>query len=414
MKTDSRYIAKVHEVLKTFLRHRSNSDWPHHLTMARLVARALQLGRSTLIQTGSDRDRYALSYLTSVLLCPHRVILVAPENVQRYLLNDIIPPLQEWLESRKEIVVSDRLPARDDFQGLVITTPQAWLRDRADRRGGFPAGIPTLIDPADDLEEWMRQHLTTSLHPRDWQALMSAYPGESEVIRDARVKLTKIIFKRPANPYNCHLLDATEAAAIEPLLAHLQNLPSRPSIEPWQGFWRQWRGENQLTWIEVARSRGQFSLHVAPVEVATALQPIWLEQPVVLIGGFLDWESTAPIYRKQVGLGELTCLKFSPNRQSEHIQLYLPDRLPMPNTPQFREVVIQQSRLLVSLCRDRGQAVAILVDDVPLKAQVGAALAAEFGSIVRVEQTSLAADGVLVSGGRFGDRTKTKFPRRNC
>ncbi|MEC4803924.1 MAG: helicase C-terminal domain-containing protein [Jaaginema sp. PMC 1079.18] len=395
MKTDSRYISQVHEVLKTFLRHRSDSDWPHHLTMARLVARGLQMGRSTLIQTGSDRDRYGLSYLCSVLLCPQTVVLVAPKAVQQHLLNDLIPPLQEWLESSKEVMVGDRVPP--DFSGLVVTTPQAWLRDRLSQQGNFPDNIPTLIDPADDLEEWTRQHLTTSLDTAAWQELMQAFESDTEAIRDLRVKLTKIIFNRPANPYNCHLLSDAEATILDQLF-EFRDAPLPPA---WQAFQRQRQDENQLTWIEVARSRGQFTLHIAPVEVASALQSLWLQQPVVLIGGFLDWEADAPIYRQQLGLGDITCLKFSPNRQNEHIQLYLPDRLPLPNTPHFREVAIQQSRLLVSLARQQKEAIAILVDDVPLKAQVGAALAAEWGSIVQVEKSEIAPDGVLVSGWSF-------------
>ncbi len=406
MKTDSRYISNVHAVLKTFLRHRSNSDWPHHLTLARLVARGLQMGRSTLIQTGSDRDRYGLSYLCSVLLCPHPVVLVAPKTVQQHLLNELIPPLQEWTDSSKEIIVGDRVPDRPDFKGLVITTPQAWLRDRLGNCNGFPPGIPTLIDPADDLEEWTGQYLTTSISPGDWQALMMAAESEIEVIRDARVKLTKTIFNRPSNPYNCHLIDDAQRDILEQLFRNLTSaLP-----DSWQAFRQQSQGENQLTWVEVARSRGQFTLHVAPVEVASILKSLWPEQPVVLIGGFLDWETNAPIYRKQLGLGEITCLKFSPNRQNEHIQLYLPDRLPLPNTPHFREVAIQQSRLLVSLARKQQQAIAILVDDVPLKAQVGAALAAEWGSMVKVEKTDLAPDGVLISGWSFWRSHQHEIP----
>ena len=124
---------------------------------------------------------------------------------------------------------------------------------------------------------------------------------------------------------------------------------------------------------------------------------------MALIGSFLDWEKTAPIYRQQLGLGDILCLKFSPNRQSEHIQLYLPDRLPMPNTPEFQEALIEQVRILVSLSSNSNvkKPVVLLVEDVPLKAQVGATMAAEFGSRVQVEKTNLAENGILVSGWEF-------------
>lgn len=45
--------AEVHLSLHNFLRSQVGfPTWPHHLTMARLVARAFRLGRSALIQVG--------------------------------------------------------------------------------------------------------------------------------------------------------------------------------------------------------------------------------------------------------------------------------------------------------------------------------------------------------------------------
>ncbi|MFM8307475.1 MAG: ATP-dependent DNA helicase, partial [Microcystis aeruginosa] len=60
--------ATVHSSLRAFLREQGRFYWPHHLTMGRLVARALRLKRSSLIQTGTTLTRYCLSYLTPALL----------------------------------------------------------------------------------------------------------------------------------------------------------------------------------------------------------------------------------------------------------------------------------------------------------------------------------------------------------
>ena len=63
---------EVHQSLLNFLRSQNQPHWPHNLTMARLVARALRLGRSALIQTasppGSRNQQYQLSYLLPVLI----------------------------------------------------------------------------------------------------------------------------------------------------------------------------------------------------------------------------------------------------------------------------------------------------------------------------------------------------------
>ena len=391
--------------------------------MARLVARALRLGRSALMQTGiapgCSHGRYRLSYLMPVLMWHEPAILVVREEVRQRLLMVEIPQLQQWIKTPKAIRTGDRWPY-DGFQGLLITSPEAWLAGRLEQGNRFPSGVPTVIDGVDDLETWAHQQLTAGIQPADWNELMLACPHRADTIRNARVRLTRAFFQHPANPYECNLLDAPEQEILRRLFASLQKSAtpagySNPqTVEPspsladfsslpaaWRNFWQRWQTEGQLSWAEIERRLGQFTLYCGPVEVASALSNIWPQQPVVLIGGNLDLETEATVYRQRVGLPEMTCLKFSPDRQNELIHLYLPDRLPLPNTPQFQDALIQEIRTLLNASALAGGLTVILVGDVPLKAQVGTVLAAEFGSRVQVEKTCLDGNGILVTGCEF-------------
>jgi ATP-dependent DNA helicase DinG len=395
---------EVHQQLRAFLREQGEPYWPHHLTMARLVARALRLGRSALIQAGTPsgyHGRYRLSYLMPALLWQGSAILVAPEAVQQRLLMVEIPRL---------------------------TSPQSWLSDRLFAQGRFPDGIPTLLDGVDDLEVWTRDRLTVGIQPQDWDQLMLACPDQAEMIRDARVQLTRSIFQHPANPYNCYLVEPPELEILHSLHQALQTTSagsiglddelvrqsderrSRCLPETWNRFWQGLQVENQFTWTEIARQQGQFSLYCGPAEVATALTPIWAKQPVVLIGGALDLEPEAPMYRQRVGLEDLTCIKFSPDRQNELIQLYLPDGLPMPNTPHFQPALMREMRELLGLSTAGHGLTVVLIGDVPLKAQVGSVLAAEFGSRVQVEKTCLDDHGILITGWEFWRQNQAVLP----
>jgi ATP-dependent DNA helicase DinG len=382
--------------------------------MARLVARAFRLGRSALIQTGSTHSSYCLSYLAPALIWSGPVILVAPLSVQQWLLRVEIPRLQQWIGTNKAVQTGDAFPD-DRFQGLLITSPASWLADRLEGHQRFPAGIPTLIDGADDLESWVRERLQASIQPGDWDELMLGRPQLADWIRDVRVRLTKAVFQHPSNPYECCLIESGEQDALQQLFEVLQpisdeaqyhNLPTQ-----WKHFWHCWQRTGQLMWATITRGSGQFSLHCGPVEVATALSHVWDRQPVVLIGEALDLETSASVYRQQLGLGDLTCLKFSPDRHSELIQLYLPDGLPMPNTPRFQDALIQQVRTLLTLSTNLKKPAVLLVGDVPLKAQLGAILAAEFGSRVQVEKPELDDRGILVTGWEFWRRHQGVLPR---
>ncbi len=414
---------EVHQQLRAFLRSQGEPYWPHHLTMARLVARAFRVGRSALIQTGipsvGAHGGHRLSYLTPVLIWPGPAILVAPEPIQQRLLLVEIPQMQQWIETNKTIrMVTDgasggwRWPGAD-FQGVLIISPKLWLEDVLGDRSKIPRGIPTIIDGADDLESWASEQLSITLQPWDWTQLMVSCPDCAAIIRDARVQLTRALFQHPANPYGCSLLESEEQEILTGLYESLQQRNGPPPVpcnpapllpelpDRWIHFWQQFHSNNCLLWASIDRKLGQFTLCATPVEVASALGPVWDQQPVVLIGGALDLETSAPIYRQQLGLGDVTTLKFSPDRQNEMIQLYLPEGIPMPNTPQFESALLEQLRTLLCIAATTAGPIVILVGDVPLKPRLGSILAGEFGSRVQVENIQVNEQSILITGWEF-------------
>ncbi|MBD2136964.1 ATP-dependent DNA helicase [Anabaena sp. FACHB-1237] len=398
--------AEVHLSLHNFLRSQSGfPSWPHHLTMARLVARALRLDRSALIQVGALcglQGRYRTSFIASALMWPNPVIVVATLEVQQRLLNIEIPRLQQWLSTHKPIRIGNTWPD-DNFPGLLLTSPQAWFQAQLSNSTAFPPDIPTIIDGVDDLENWVCEQLTYHIQPTDWEQLMLSCPQQREIIRETRVKLTHELFQHPENPYNCYLISATEIDILQNLFLNLQgeNLP-----KIWQSFSQDFpfcyhHIPSFLSWATINRRQGLFTLHYTHNEFHKALAPIWKRQPVVLIGSALEVETEAPLFRQRFGLPDVTCLRFSADTQGEAIQLYVPYKLPLPNTPEFQGALIHNIRTLVCLSATTLGITVVLVGDVPLKAKLGAILAGEFGSRVQVEKTCLDDNGILVTGWEF-------------
>lgn len=411
--------AEVHQRLRAFLRQQREPYWPHHLTMARLVARALRLGRSALIQTGSMsayHGHHRLSYLMAALLWPGAVVLVATEGVQQRLLQVDIPRLRQWMPILKPIQQGERWPGAD-YQGLLLTTPAAWLGDRLGDQTQFPVGLPTLIDGAEDLENWVQQQLTLTLTAADWEQLMLTFPSAQEVIRDSRVQITHALFQRPANPYGCHSLEPSEQQYLQQIHDQVRGVQaaglfgqSGPAPQVWQRFWQMMTDPDALLWADVDRDLGQLTLHCGRAALAPTLGPLWQQQPLVLMGAAMDLDTQALTYRQRLGLGNLTCLKFCPDRQQPGIPLYLPDRLPLPNTPGFQGALLQALRALLTHQTAQPGLTVVLVGDEPLKLQTGTQLAAEFGSRVQVEATCLDDNGVLVTGWDFWQQHQPVLP----
>ncbi|NJM97016.1 MAG: ATP-dependent DNA helicase [Phormidesmis sp. RL_2_1] len=413
---------EVHQRLRAYLREQGHTQWPHHLTMARLVARALRVGRSALMQVDSlaaHQGSHRLSYLIPALLWPEPAILALSDDILNTVLLQDIPNLQQNLPVVKSVRSGDSWPSENEnFRGLLVTSAQRWLSSHLDERylehleaastsQRFPAGIPVLIDGVGDLERWARSHLTLSLTAQDWDALMLAYPNQRPFIRDMRVRVTHTIFQHPANPYGCHLLEAAEKTLLNELYEVLQFQGDGGRLPlAWQRFWAEFSqlecGAERMAWSRLNRDLGQVVLQCGPTTISERLAPIWAKQPVVLMGAALDTDTKATRYRAQLGLSEMTCLSFGPDRHHDLVQLYLPDRLPLPNTSHFKSAVLKEIRMLLNA---RGASIepnvnhptVIVIGDMPLKAQFAAILAAEFGSRVQLEGP-IERHGILITG----------------
>ena len=179
--------AEVHISLREFLRHQGQPLWDHHLTMARLVSRALRLDRSALIQTGSTFSRYGLSYLMPCLLSDRPILLVVPSNIQQKLIEEDIPYLQRWLNTNKAIATQKQSVNFTTFKGLLLLSPDVWLGDHLNNQGQLPDDILTLIDQADYLEEWTKDYLTLTISPDDWQQLQQQYSSSGNLIQEVKL-----------------------------------------------------------------------------------------------------------------------------------------------------------------------------------------------------------------------------------
>ncbi|KKI98378.1 helicase C-terminal domain-containing protein [Prochlorothrix hollandica] len=410
---------EVHQHLRAFLRDQGGQPWPHHLTLARLVARALRLGRSSLIQLGTvgGNSSYRVSYLMAALLWPKGAVVVAPEATLQQIMATDLPPLQQWLPHQKPVHRGDRWPD-PQFTGLLLTTPAAWLAPPDPGNPAFPPQIPTFIEGADDLEQWFIDYHTLGLQPQDWLLLTLAYPQWADRVRDVQVRLTHTLFHRPPNLYGCCLLDAYERVVLQELLGHLQlSSPTLTLPEPWHRFQTALSQGQGMALAHLDRAQGSFRLEWSPLNIADSLGDRWNQQPVVLLRETVANVTQTAISKGRLGLNDVTIVKFGLDRHTEQVRLYLPDHLPLPNTSYFYPALLVELRRLLTLSATSPGFAVVLINDRPLQSQVGATLAAEFGSRVQIERLnhpnppgSDPNPGILVSGWDFWRQHQQQLP----
>ncbi|MEM9137935.1 MAG: helicase C-terminal domain-containing protein [Cyanobacteria bacterium P01_F01_bin.42] len=405
--------AQVHQQLYAFLKQQGSEHWPHHLTIARLVARALRLNRDAVLQISPMAEyqgRYRLSYLAALLLAPQSAVLVAPESTQQRLLRSDIPRFLQWSGVSKPVYQARDWPQR---LGLVLISPQDWLLDSQLAQPQYPQDWPLIIDQATDLEHWAREALTVSLTFQSWEQLLWAYPEQRDLIQDLKAALMQKIFQHPSNPYGAIAINSDKRLLFERIHTELgYQAPERSPVQ-WHKFWTGLKAKGNHSWIEVNRDQGSFSAHTAPTTLSSRIAKLLTPRPTVLIGSGFGVETDAARYRQGLGMGEATYVQFAAERQTEDIQLYLPDRIPMPNTKEFQGALLTHLHQLLTQpdWTYLEQPMIVVVDDMPLKTQVAAHLAATLGSRVMMESTELQPNGVLVTGWKFWLANHLKISR---
>ncbi len=400
----------THTIFRDLLRHQPTIvGWNHHLTMARLVARALRLSKSSLIQTGIATHRlegkYRLSYLIPALLWRESLTIAIPTAFQDRLITTELPQLQQWLGTSKQVYCGDKPPA-PEFNGLWIIDSQSWLNLQL-HQPELVVGNPIIFDGADDLENWAQDLLTVKLAAEDWDSWrLNQAPIIWEQIIEIKIQLMAALWQRPINPYNCYPLDDSDRVLIESLAKLLAS-----NLSPnWQKFYQELSKIDRLVWAQIDRTRGTLTLAITPTDLVAELAPIWQRQPSILITSAVGLTAKAIGYRQELGLSEITSVKFPLDRQKDLFKLYIPRWMPMPNTSKFQPILVDEIKHLLYLTNSSPKFVVILIQDTPLQAQIAALLAAEWGSRVQVEQTDLNESNILVSGWEFWQQHQDDLP----
>ncbi len=370
--------------------------------MGRLVARALRRQESVVIQTGigsvglswgasSDRFLYRLSYLAPALLYPGPIAIILPDRLQTQVRSEL-PPIQQALGTNKPVNTDQYSLA---LGGLNLLSPAAWLERRSSLQ------MPILMDGIDRLSEWLQDYLQMRMMPEDWQSLLWALPAAQLEIADWMQQLQHGLFQRTPNPYNCYLLATAEIA----LLSQLSKYPELPA--PWSQFLAQLLDPQSICWGEINRQDGTFTICTQPKDCSNLYAALWTSQSHVLIGNVLDVDRSASGFRQAMGLGDITSVKFAVSARP--LRLYTPNWMPMPNSRNFQELFTRETINVLRRRSGRGLAV-VIVGDTPLKAQTAARLAAEYGSLVRMEETGLDHGQILVTGWEFWNSYQDCFP----
>ena len=385
--------AQAHSHLKTLLRQ-EESNWPHHLTLSRLVGRSLRRGDRTLLRLPpGPGERWWLGLLMPLCLQPSSAVLVLTERQKRRLLQVELPRLKSkgfrlacW--SGPSPPASGQLWLLD-HKGLIRAYRNQQLKQR-----------PLLIPDIDQLSCRLRQHMAIRIDVSHWEELRQALPQADHLLLELYERLTRQLFQDAARPDARVRLEGSAVQNLRDLLGVMGALPS-----PWGDFLatdaNQW-----ASWAELDHQLLQWSWCLEPLEPLELLPGMLRESPTLMLSqtgetSRLDKElldaDSAPDVTASLREAEL----------EEPLPLFAPRRQPLPNTEIYAQHLLEQSRRLVL---GRTGLTIVLLDDPALRRTLTAGLAAEFGMRVQEQCTTPEANGVISSSWSWWLEHQERLP----
>ena len=370
--------AQAHHQIKTLLRQ-EESDWPHHLTLSRLVARSLRRRDTTLIQLPpSSSERWWLGLLVPLCLTPESGALVLTAPQRRRLLQLELPRLRNQ---------GLRLPC---WQGPIPPEgPQLWLMDVAEliqaHRNGHLGKRQLLIPEMDQLSRRMRQALTFEIGHKHWDELRQACPQAESGLLELHERMSRQLFAGAPRTGSTVRLEGSAAQAMRDLL---QLMPTCP--DPWKKL-RQINPVDWAEWAEIDHRLLQWRWQLAPLEPLQFMQGLLLDHPCLMFSSNGD-NTRLDLEFEQAGVALDVQATLREQELNEPLPLYAPRRQPLPNTRIYAQHLLEESRRLIL-----GQAglSLVLINDDQLRRQLTSSLAAEFGRRVVQESTAPECNGVV-------------------
>ncbi|MEB3307047.1 MAG: helicase [Cyanobacteriota bacterium] len=379
--------ARAHQHLKQLLRSEGRTAWPHHLSLSRLVARSLRRSDHTLIRLvpGSDPSWW-LGLLVPLALGDVPLALVASQTVRQRLLEVELPRLRGaglglpcvegpdppagvalWLLSHQELI---RLWRRGELGDRHLVIPEVELLD-----GQLRAALEVVIEPG------------------HWDALCRAQPAAGPSLLELHERLSLRVLRHPGGGQRPVPISAEEEAPLRQLLALIPELP-----EPWPRWLE--ASSNWASWARLEKGLMQWRLHRQPLEPLDVLEELLSGRGAVLVG-----ETAAEASGLGLQPAVDVCLGDPP--LADPLPLFAPLRQPLPNSPNYGEHLLEQSRRLVL-----GMAglTAVLLDDESLRRSLTAGLAAEFGSRVVHESTAPEQNGVVCASWDWWLQHQPRLP----
>ncbi len=356
------------------------AQWPHGLTLTRLISRSLCCKENTFIQLSSDSKNFWWpGLLIPLCLQNNNIVLVLSERQRRILFEEELPKLRsnrlcfDYVEGI-QITSSDKKIWVLKYQDLVLANEKGLLKNKQ------------LIFPESEfISVELRESMSIKITPKDWEQLIYSHSSFEPAIIEVHERLSRWLFSHSFGSNSVKRIDNKELLSLKEILRN-DSLSSISWKRAFKAINNEW-----VTWAKLDKKKLSWDWHIQPLNPLQSLSSLLSKNTLLMLTNSVQSDSFfQDLSRKKVTFTVKANLgnKFD----QEPIPLFIPKRQPLPNTSQFFSHILRQCKRLIL---GRIHTTIILVDDFSLRLQLTSELAGEFGLRVVHENTNIEPNAII-------------------
>ncbi len=370
---------EAHKYLKKYYQN-TLVQWPHNLTLTRLISRSLSGKDNTFIQLSRDSKNFWWpGLLIPLCLQNKKIALILSKNQHRQLIEHELPKLKntqllfDYVEGILKTSVNEKIWVLS-YKDLIYANEKRLLKNRQ------------LIFPESDLiSKELRESMSIIITPTDWEYLIHSHLNFEASIREVYERLNCRIISQLVNHNSFVRIDNREILILKEILK--DDLEISPK---WKRAFNVINNE-WVIWAKLDSQILSWSLYFQPLTPFQTLSDLFLKNTLLILTNSVE-NSSLLLDLDRIKISFTLKVRLGNTLNQEAIPLFVPKRQPLPNTSSFYRYGLRQCHRLIL---GRTRITIILVDDLQLRLQLTSELAGAFGLRVVHEAIDVETNGII-------------------
>ena len=360
--------AITHKYLREFLK-KNPSNWKHIYAFGRIIANFLRKRENLLVNSEifQTNEWYSGVLIALFLNQENAKFIISSEKI-KLLIHVYLPLFRElgfnFLVKKNQII----FPKHKIF----LLTLDELIKNHTNSRF---ENQNLIFAESESIKRDINKKLKIYLYKKDWYNLADKLPNKNFELINTYNFLKKNFFLKAFPNQKYISINSNEINLLKKIFLKFSFCKDK--------FSRLERGieSNWALWVELDHDKFEWSLQAQPIDGICEIKELLIKNNIIFLSSFRR-DNFLQKYFKKHDIIFNTVINFKSFFKEQHINIYIPSRLLLPNNPLFVKSTIDKCIKFSSLSKGR---IIFLSNQITFKINLATKLASLFGQRVLLE-----------------------------